>query len=97
MPMKSCSPRRRVFKTGLLASVGLGLSLVCPLHATGAGLEVALVEAVKQADATAVRTLLDGSVDVNTPEADGTTALHWAVRLDSLDVTDLLIAAGCRP
>ncbi len=94
MPMKSCSPSRWVFKTGLLASVGLGLSLVFPLHATGAGLEVALVEAVKQADATAVRALLDGSVDVNTPEADGTTALHWAVRLDSLDVTDLLIAAG---
>ena len=72
----------------------LGLFLVMPPHATGVGLAVPLVEAVKQADATAVRALLNDRVDVNTPEADGTTALHWAVRLDSLDVTDLLIAAG---
>ena len=71
---------------------GLGLCLMMPSHVAGA--EVPLVEAVKQADATAVRTLLDDSVDVNAAEADGTTALHWAVRLDSLDVTDLLIAAG---
>ena len=78
--------------TGHVAVAGLGLCLVMPPHVTAA--EVPLVEAVKQVDATAVRALLDGSVDVNAGEADGTTALHWAVRLDSLDVTDLLIAAG---
>ena len=83
MPMKSH-----------LVIASLGLFLVMPPHATGAGLAAPLVEAVKQADATAVRALLNDRVDVNTPEADGTTALHWAVRLDNLDVTDLLIAAG---
>ncbi len=93
MPVTSRIPSPWVSKTGLVIE-SLGLSLVMPPHATGAGLEVPLVEAVKHADATAVRALLDDSVDVNTPEADGTTALHWAVRLDSLDVTDLLIAAG---
>ena len=36
----------------------------------------------------------DERVDVNAVEADGTTALHWAVRLDSLNLADLLIAAG---
>ncbi len=62
-----------------------------PPSARGA---VPLVEAVKHADASAVRTLLDDRVDVNAPEADGTTALHWAVRLDRLEVTGVLIAAG---
>ncbi|MCH7749660.1 MAG: ankyrin repeat domain-containing protein [Acidobacteria bacterium] len=77
-----------------LVVVGLGLSLLLPLYAAGARLVVPLVEAVKQADATAVRALLNDRVDVNAAEPDGTTALHWAVRLDSLDVTSLLIAAG---
>ena len=77
----------------------LGLSLLIPPHVTGAALDIPLVEAAKQGDTRAVRALLDkldddDSLDVNTAEADGTTALHWAVRLDSLDVTDLLIAAG---
>jgi len=77
----------------------LGLSLLIPPHVTGAALDIPLVEAAKQGDTRAVLALLDkldddDSLDVNTAEADGTTALHWAVRLDSLDVTDLLIAAG---
>src|SRR5262249_6351600 len=33
-------------------------------------------------------------VDVNTPEADGTTALHWATRSDDLETVELLIKAG---
>ena len=78
-------------KIGVVALVSLGLSLVMPPSARGA---VPLVEAVKHADASAVRTLLDDRVDVNAPEADGTTALHWAVRLDRLEVTGVLIAAG---
>ena len=52
------------------------------------------IEAGRNQDHDAVRALLTEQVDVNTPQPDGTTALHWAVRLDSLDVTDLLIAAG---
>jgi ankyrin repeat protein len=31
---------------------------------------------------------------VNSPEPDGTTALHWAVRADDLDTADRLIKAG---
>lgn len=93
--MMSRMPSRRVVTISLTIIVSLGLSLVIPPHASAFGVEGTLVEAVKQADATAVRALLrDDSVDVNTREADGTTALHWAVRIDSLDVIDVLIAAG---
>ena len=37
-----------------------------------------LVQAVKTQNTQAVPALLKASVDVNLPDADGTTALHWA-------------------
>ena len=53
-----------------------------------------LAEAVARRDAAAVRTLLTQKVDVNAPDALGTPALHWAVRLDDSDLTRTLLAAG---
>src|SRR5580700_4027361 len=53
-----------------------------------------VVEAVKADDQAAIASLLRQRVNVNTPEADGTTALHWAVREDDLALTDRLIRAG---
>jgi ankyrin repeat protein len=55
-----------------------------------------LVEAVKHQDKAAVRALLRQRVDVNAPEADGATALHWAAYEDDEEIVDLLIAAGAR-
>lgn len=34
---------------------------------------------------------------VNAPQADGSTALHWAVRADDLETTQLLLSAGASP
>ena len=56
--------------------------------------DLRLVEAVKRQDGQAVRALLRQKVDVKTPQADGATALHWAVQWDDLDTVDLLIRAG---
>ena len=53
-----------------------------------------LIEAVKRSDTNAVRALIARHVNVNTAEADGSTALHWAVQRDHLDIASLLIAAG---
>lgn len=53
-----------------------------------------LIDAVKRQDVGAVRTLLSRGQDVNAAEADGFTALHWAVQRDSLPLVDLLLAAG---
>jgi ankyrin len=63
-----------------------------PLHAAGS--EVA--DAVLQGKKEVVRALLQKGVDVNVPQIDGTTALHWAVRADDLEMTDLLLRAGAR-
>src|SRR5438067_4861389 len=55
---------------------------------------VPLVEAVKSGDRAAAIKMLEQRVDVNAPEADGTTALHWAVQQDDLDLVGRLINAG---
>src|SRR5262245_18291960 len=55
---------------------------------------VGLVDAVKSGERTAALALLQQKVNVNTPEADGTTALHWAVTRDDVDVVERLIKAG---
>src|SRR5687767_3804407 len=53
-----------------------------------------LIDAVKAGNNTAAVTLLQKKVDVNTTEADGTTALHYAVRNDDGALVDRLIRAG---
>jgi len=58
------------------------------------GRDVPLIEAVKNADTTAIRSLLEQGVGVNSHETDGTTALHWAAHLDDQDTAQRLIRAG---
>jgi ankyrin repeat protein len=53
-----------------------------------------LIEASKNGDARTVRALLEQHAPVTAVEADGSTALHAAVRFDHLEIADLLIAAG---
>jgi ankyrin repeat protein len=61
----------------------------------GAG-DLPLVDAARNADPEAVRALLQKGVNVNTAEADGTTALHWASHRDDVASADLLIRAGAK-
>jgi ankyrin len=58
----------------------------------GAGSDVA--DAVMKGDTAAFRKLLAAKADVNAPQVDGATALHWAVYRDDLESADLLIKAG---
>jgi ankyrin repeat protein len=53
-----------------------------------------LIDAVKSGNSTAAATLIQKKVDVHTTEADGTTALHWAVRNNDTALVDRLIRAG---
>ena len=70
----------------------LGAVLVCAGSAAAASSEVA--DAAAKGDRTAVRALIQRKADVNAPQVDGTTALHWAARGDDLDLAEMLIAAG---
>jgi uncharacterized protein len=55
-----------------------------------------IADAVMKGDAAALRTLLQQKADVNAPQIDGATALHWAVYRGDLAAADLLIAAGAK-
>lgn len=73
--------------------VGLAV-VVSVLAAPRAFAGDALVEAIKTGNVSEARALLArSSSDVNVAEADGTTALHWAVRAGRADLVRLLIGA----
>jgi len=65
---------------------------VAVLGAAGGGARV--VDAARQGDFAAVKTLIAQKADVNIAEADGMTALDWAVRANDLPTVQLLIRAG---
>jgi uncharacterized protein len=71
-------------------ALGLFLSVVC-LDAAGRS-DVA--DAVMRGDQAALRSLLSQKADVNAPQADNATALHWAVYRNDVNAAALLIEAG---
>jgi ankyrin repeat protein len=71
----------------------ISVLLAVPCAAAPSG-DARLADAVKRGDRAAALSLLEQRVNVNAPEADGTTALHWAARQDDLDIANRLINAG---
>jgi uncharacterized protein len=53
-----------------------------------------LADAVERRNAPEVHKLLEQKTGVNAPQADGMTALHWAVYHDDLEIARRLVAAG---
>ena len=62
---------------------------------SGAGVS-SVADAAMKGDKAALRTLLQQKADVNQPQIDGATALHWAVFREDLESLDLLIRAGAK-
>ena len=77
-------------RTGLFT---LALFLIAGV-APGGGADLRLVDAAANQNSQAVRALLGEGVDVNTPRADGVTALLWAAHWDDLETVELLLGAG---
>src|SRR5579859_6865256 len=87
-------PSWRKCNGGLAASVLFGL-LAAP--AWSASLSNAdLIKAVRAGDITAVHAMIQRGVDVNAPEATGTTALHWAAYQEDVSMVKSLLAAGAK-
>ena len=68
--------------------------LLSAVSLPGAGPDAVLADAAERMDRAAVRALLQQRVDVNTPQIDGMTALHWAAFKDDLETGGLLVRAG---
>lgn len=77
----------------------LGLfSAICALSTTAFATteDLRVVSAARNKDRDAVASLIKARADVNAPQADGATALAWAVYHDDGEMADLLIAAGAK-
>ena len=84
-----------LFHRTLLSLLILSL-ILCNLTASPApGAEVA--DAAKNKDVAALQSLLKQRADVNTAQADGTTALHWAAHWNDIETVNLLLRAGANP
>jgi ankyrin repeat protein len=62
--------------------------------ALGAAEKSDVADAAMRGEAAAVRALLTRNTDVNAPQADGATALHWAAYRGDQELAGLLIRAG---
>src|SRR5438552_1568361 len=76
---------------GLLLAAAL-----CVSSLGAAGHDAPLADAVQRHDKQAVKALLKQRADVNVPQSDGATALHWSAYLEDAETTALLIRAGAR-
>src|SRR5688572_33106023 len=59
--------------------------------------DLRLVQAAKSAEQAQAIALLGGGADPNQRAADGTTALHWAVRNNDAMLVDRLLRAKANP
>lgn len=56
-----------------------------------------IADSARRRDLEGVRAALAAKADVNAPLADGTTALHWAVRADDVPMVQMLLRHGSKP
>src|SRR5258708_2538217 len=73
-------------------SLALLLAAAASLRATPA--RAPLADAAEQMDRAKIRVLLQQHADLNAPQRDGMTALHWVAYNDDRELAALLVGAG---
>jgi ankyrin repeat protein len=84
---------RRTLTTSLSLCAMVALSLSTLTHAAPIG-AAAFVDAAMNGNREAVRALLKDGADVNTTQADGMTALHWAAQKGDVELAKVLLYAS---
>ena len=84
--------QKKLTRSTLTAGCSLAL-LLCTVGLTAAP-SSPLADAAEKLDRATIKALLKQRADVNTAQADGMTALHWAAYHDDRELTELLIRAG---
>src|SRR5579863_5319792 len=68
--------------------------LISGLSAIGYGASAEAADAAQNRDHEALRALVKQRANVNAPQPDGTTALHWAAHWNDSEAVNLLLRAG---
>ena len=84
---------RRTLTIGLSICAMAALGLSALIHAAPIG-AASFVEAAMNGNREAVRALLKDGADVNTTQADGMTALHWAAQKGDVELANVLLYAS---
>src|SRR5262249_31605460 len=80
----------------VIACVACATLLLLSAASSVAGADAPLADAAEKMDRAALRALLRQRVDVDAPQVDGMTALHWATYHDDQESVELLVRAGAR-
>ena len=74
-------------------AAGIALTLTVGVRAAG---PESIADAAMRGDRADVLAMIKQGADVNAPQGDGVTALHWAARHGDADLVTALVAAGAR-
>jgi ankyrin repeat protein len=84
----------------MMRATSFGLSaaayLLSAVTLSAAAADAPLADAMENMDRDAVHALLQRHADVNAPQADGMTALHWAAYQDDVESVELLVRNGAK-
>ena len=81
---------------GLAIVAGIALVAFFAVR-VGAAAPSPIADAAARGDAAGVRALIAKKADVNAPQNDGATALHWAAFRGNLELAEILLRAGANP
>ncbi len=70
------------------------LAAVIMTASVGAAIEAPVADAARAGDREAVKSLMKEGADVNAPQGDGMTALHWAAERGDIELANILIYGG---
>src|SRR5207244_6933694 len=82
-----------MLRRALMVAAGIALTLTVGVRAAG---PESIADAAMRGDRADVLAMIKQGADVNAPQGDGVTALHWAARHGDADLVNALVAAGAR-
>ncbi|MGQ0733897.1 MAG: ankyrin repeat domain-containing protein [Acidobacteriota bacterium] len=89
--------RTRAHTTGCITLLALVLAAIATWQVRAMAAASPVADAAQRRDLSTVRALVRDGADVNAPQGDGMTPLHWSALNADLDLMNVLLLAGATP